>query len=171
MDPFVGEIRAFGFTFAPVGWAMCNGQLLPITQNTALFSILGTTYGGDGRSTFGLPNLQGVVPMHFGQGGGLTQRVLGETGGSETVTLLQSQIPAHSHPVGCNTEIGDQYGPPGNLWAEDAAGNNEYAAVPNGSMATSAIGPTGSGLPHDNMQPYVVLNYCISLQGVFPSRS
>jgi len=172
MDPFVAEIRIFPFNFAPKGWAFCDGQILPISQNTALFSLLGTTYGGNGTSNFALPNFQGVSPIHSGQGAGLSLRDLGETGGTETVTLLLSELPAHTHAANCNSGTGDQYGPPGNFWATDAGGNNEYnaALTPNMTMA-AALGPTGGNQPHNNLQPYLVLNFCIALQGVFPPRS
>ncbi|HEY3044525.1 MAG TPA: tail fiber protein [Vicinamibacterales bacterium] len=169
-DPFVAEIRLFGFNFAPKGWAMCNGQLLPISQNTALFSLLGTTYGGDGKSTFALPNLQSRVPMGTGQGQGLTLRDLGETGGTETVTLLISQMPVHTHAAACNSAVGNQYTPPG-FWAKDAAGNAEYNAAGASAMNAAALDQSGGDLPHTNMQPYCVVNYCIALQGVFPPRS
>jgi microcystin-dependent protein len=169
-EPFVAEIRIFGFNFAPVGWAQCNGQLLPISQATAVFSLLGTYYGGDGRSTFGLPNLQGSAPMHWGNGPGLTPRSIGETGGESTVALTSTQMPQHTHTVNCNTADGDDYGPPGNVWAPDAAGNNLYAASSNGQMAAAAIAAQGGGQAHNNLQPYQVLNFCIALQGVFPSR-
>jgi microcystin-dependent protein len=172
-DQFIGEIRIFGTNFAPFGWAFCDGQLLSISQNTALFSLLGTTYGGDGKSTFALPNLQGSSPMQQGQGAGLSDRVLGETSGTETVTLLASEIPAHTHAANCNSGMGDQYGPSGNFWATDAGGNFEYnaAATPNITMAAGALGPTGGNRPHNNLQPYLVLNFCIALLGIFPSRS
>jgi microcystin-dependent protein len=170
-DQFVAEIRAFGFNFAPTGWAMCNGQLLPISQNTALFSLLGTTYGGDGKTNFALPNLQGSAPMHQGQGAGLSQRFLGEAGGENQVSVLASQMPAHSHPVNCNTADGNDYGPSNNVWAPDAAGNNEYAGTSNAQMSPAAISTAGGGQPHNNLQPYLVLNFCIALQGIFPPRS
>ncbi len=169
-DPFVAEIRIFPFNFAPKGWAWCNGQLLPISQNTALFSLLGTTYGGDGKSTFALPNLQGSAPMHPGQGPGLSLHDLGETGGSETVTLLESEIPGHAHFARGSTEdddattpVGNSYG---NLTVAYAAGNSATAM-----MAPQALAPAGGDQPHNNMQPYLTLNFCIALQGVFPPRT
>jgi microcystin-dependent protein len=170
-DPFVGEIRPFGFNFAPRGWAQCNGQLLPISQNTALFSILGTTYGGDGRTNFALPNLQGCVGMGAGQGAGLSLRNLGETGGEETVTLTTSQMPPHTHTADCNSGNGNQYAPAGNFWAQDAGGSKEYGDTGPVPMAAGTIGNTGNGQPHSNLQPYLVVNYCIALQGIYPPRS
>lgn len=174
-DPFVGEIRATGFNFAPLGWALCNGQLLPISQNTALFSLLGTYYGGDGKSTFALPNLQGCAPMNQGSGAGLTPRQMGETSGSPTVTLLLSEIPSHTHAVknatgsnsgtpAANTVFGgggrgkpDAYAPP-----------SQQAAV---QMSPQAVSPAGSSMPHNNMPPYLTMNFIIALQGIFPPRS
>lgn len=170
-DQFVAEIRVFACDFAPTGWAFCDGQILPISQNIALFSLLGTTYGGNGTSNFALPNLQGLSPIHAGQGAGLSPRVLGESGGTETVTLLASEIPAHTHPANCNSGTGDQFGPPGNVWATDAGGNNEYNASGTFDMAGGILEPVGGNQPHPNLQPYLVLNFCIALQGIFPSRA
>ena len=170
-DQFVAEIRIFPFNFAPIGWAQCNGQILPISQNTALFSLLGTTYGGDGKSNFALPNFQGNTPMHSGQGPGLSLRDLGESGGSDTVTLLPTELPGHSHGANCNAGMGDQYGPPGNFWATDAGGNLEYAPTATGTMANGAVQNMGGSEPHNNLQPYLTLNFCIALQGIYPSRS
>jgi len=169
-DPYIGEIRSFGFNFAPKGWAQCDGQLLPIAQNTALFSILGTTYGGDGKSTFALPNLSGSVAMGTGQGSGLTLRDLGETGGAETATLSTQQIPAHSHPANANAGNGNQATPAGNFWAQDLGRSKEYGDAGPAQMAAGAIGNAGGGQPHFNLQPYQVLNYCIALQGIYPPR-
>jgi microcystin-dependent protein len=166
-EPFVAEIRIFGFNFAPRNWAQCNGQLMPISQNTALFSLLGVNYGGDGKATFGLPNLQGAVPV----GVDFANFQPGQTGGTETVALTAQQSPAHTHGVNCNTGQGNAYGPPGNLWAQDAAGVNEYAAASSGDqMNAGAITMAGGGQPHNNLQPYLVLNYCIALTGIFPPR-
>ncbi len=170
-EPFVGEIRSFGFNFAPTGWAQCNGQLLPIAQNTALFSILGTTYGGDGKSTFALPNLSGSLAMGAGQGRGQSLRNLGQIGGEVAVTLSAQQIPVHSHPANANAGNGNQATPAGNFWAQDAGGSKEYGDVGPAQMAAGAIGTTGGGQAHSNLQPYLVLNYCIALQGVYPPRS
>ncbi len=168
-DPFVAEIRIFPFDFAPKGWAFCNGQLLPISQNTALFSLLGTTYGGDGKSTFALPDLQGSAPMHPGQGQGLSLRDLGEQSGSETVTLLVSEIPAHTHQMMALGAFSNQPSPANNTWGRAAA--NPYTNAQNGQMSVQALNVTGGSLPHNNMQPYLTLNFCIALQGVFPPRS
>ena len=169
-DPFVAEIRIFPFNFPPKGWAFCEGQLMPLSQNTALFSLLGTVYGGDGKSTFALPDLQARAPLHPGQGPGLSQRFLGEMSGSETVTLLESEIPAHSHQlVG---EEGDaSFLSPATMFV--AAGNQMYQApspTPNTTMSPSSLAPAGGDQPHNNMMPYLVLNFCIALQGVFPQR-
>jgi microcystin-dependent protein len=171
-DPFVAEIRIFPFNFPPTGWALCNGQLIPISQNTALFSLLGTTYGGDGKSTFALPNVQGSAAMHPGQGQGLTERVLGEDGGLETVTLLTSEIPVHTHTLRASAVTADQPVPNGNLTGT-VSNDNLYAPAnsPLSPMAPQALSPAGNNLPHSNMQPYLTLNFCIALQGVFPPRS
>jgi microcystin-dependent protein len=171
-DPFVAEIRIFPFNFAPKGWAFCNGQLLPISQNTALFSLLGTTYGGDGKSTFALPNLQGSAPMHPSQGPGLTLHDLGETGGSETVTLVQTEIPAHTHTM----MAAAQDPATAKLVSAQASfsisqGGGLYQDVRNADLAPEAASLTGGSLPHNNLQPYLTLNFNIALQGVFPPRS
>ncbi|MEO5714169.1 MAG: tail fiber protein [Luteolibacter sp.] len=173
MDPFVAEIRIFPFNFAPKGWAFCNGQLQPISQNTALFSLLGTTYGGDGKSTFALPNLQGNAPMHPGQGPGLSLHDLGEEGGTQTVSLLESEIPAHSHTLMAqSTPLGGAANPAGNSFNRPASGNLYSASVANPvALADQALAPAGGGQPHNNMQPYLTLNFCIALQGVFPPRT
>lgn len=171
-NPFLAEIRIFAGNFAPAGWAFCDGQIMSISQNTALFSLLGTTYGGNGTTNFALPNLQGSAPMHSGQGPGLSLHNLGETGGEQSVTLLESEIPAHSHTANCNAGMGDQYGPTGFFWATDAGGNDEYApAGDNHQMAQGAVGLMGNGEPHNNLQPFLVLTFIIALQGVFPARS
>ncbi len=175
MDPFVAEIRIFPFNFAPKGWAFCDGQLLPLSQNTALFSLLGTTYGGDGKSTFALPDLQGRSAMHPGQGPGLSLHDLGEEGGVESVTLLQSEMPAHAHGVGFALSAdGNSTSPASAVWAQSAAGRGAAALYQNGSptgpVQLQSLAVTGGGLPHNNMQPYLTLNYCIALQGVFPPR-
>src|SRR6201999_3600998 len=169
MDPFVAEIRIFPFNFAPKGWAWCDGQLLPLSQNTALFSLLGTTYGGNGKSNFALPDVQGRAPMHPGQGPGLSLHDLGETGGSDTVTLLQSEIPAHSHSTNISGTQGIQNTPLSQLPAI-GVGVNLYATAssPLVPMADNALTPAGGDQPHNNMMPYLTLNFCIALQGVFP---
>lgn len=173
-DPFVAEIRIFPFNFAPKGWAFCDGQLLPISQNTALFSLLGTVYGGDGKSTFALPNLQGSAAMHPGQGQGLSLRDLGEIGGAENVTLLVSEIPFHTHTLRGFTEAGDQFGPgpAGTSVLTRSNGGAMYNTTASNfvTMAPQALSPSGGSLPHNNMQPYLTLNFCIAMQGVFPSR-
>lgn len=175
MDPFVGEIRAVGFNFAPKGWALCNGQLLPIAQNTALFSLLGTFYGGDGKSTFALPDLQGRVVVDAGQGPGLSQRFIGEQGGEASHTLQATEMPAHRHGVGANTGAGTA--------ASAAAATFAVPAVPlksaahytaggvDASLSANAVTFAGGNQPHENRQPYLVVNYIIALQGIFPARS
>jgi microcystin-dependent protein len=173
LDPFVAEIRIFGFNFAPKGWAFCDGQILPISQNTALFSLLGTTYGGNGQSNFSLPDLQGRAPMHPGQGPGLSLHDLGETDGSETVTLLESEMPAHSHVIMANNNLGNTHNPAGNLLGRSGgafAYQSNTTANP-GRLAPVAIAPTGADQPHNNMQSYLTFSFCIALQGVFPPRT
>jgi len=170
-NPFLAEIRIFPFYFAPRGWAFCDGQILPISQNTALFSLLGTTYGGDGVSNFALPNLQGSTPIGAGQGTGLSLRNLGESGGEAEVSLLVSEIPAHHHRAKCHTAAGDRREPAANYWAGEAGASNEYAPSTDGSeMAAGAVGTAGGSMPHNNLQPYLTLNFCIALEGIFPAR-
>ena len=173
-DPYIGEISIFAGNFAPRGWAFCNGQLLPIAQNTALFSILGTTYGGNGTTTFALPDLRGRAPLSSGQGPGLSDYDLGQSGGTETVTLTTNEIPAHNHSVGAFNNKGDQSNPTNNVNAivvDSSNGTaNAYAASANATMNNGAVGSTGGSQPHNNMQPYLTLNFIIALQGVFPSR-
>jgi microcystin-dependent protein len=171
MDPFVAEIRIFPFNFAPKGWAWCDGQLLPLSQNTALFSLLGTTYGGDGKSTFALPDLQGAAPMHPGQGPGLSLRDLGEAGGSETVTLLAGETPVHSHAQRADTiDLGDTNVPSPSAAFAQSAGGTLYQATADTSLAAQALSPAGGDQPHDNLQPFLTLYFNIALQGVFPRR-
>jgi microcystin-dependent protein len=172
-DPFVAEIRIFPFNFAPRGWAWCDGQLLPLSQNTALFSLLGTTYGGNGKSNFALPDLQGRAPMHPGQGPGLSLHDLGETGGSETVTLLESEIPAHGHTVMAqNVPLGAAATPAGNCLNRPPSGNLYDATSPAFvAMADSSLAPAGGDAPHNNLMPYLTFYFCIALQGVFPPRT
>jgi microcystin-dependent protein len=180
MDPFVAEIRIFPFNFPPKGWAFCDGQILPLSQNTALFSLLGTTYGGDGKSNFALPNLQGNVPMFYMQGPGLSLYDIGETGGAANVTLLDSEMPSHNHNVHATTVQGTSADPNNNLLCEghyNAQGNNGPLAYYSGAtnppvqMGFNMIGPAGNSFPHNNMMPYLTLNFCIALQGVYPPRT
>jgi microcystin-dependent protein len=175
-SPFVAEIKMFAGNFAPTGWAQCNGQLLPISQNTALFSLLGTFYGGDGKSTFALPNLQDSAPLGAGQGSGLTDRFLGEVGGAETVTLLQSEMPAHSHGINASASLGTQTDPTNAVWAAGGAvrggGPPTYASAQGAAplMHPQALNVAGSSLPHNNMPPFLTVTFIIALQGVFPPR-
>jgi microcystin-dependent protein len=174
-DPFVAEIRIFPFNFAPKGWAWCDGQLMPLSQNTALFSLLGTTYGGNGKSNFALPDLQGRAPMHPGQGPGLSLHDLGETGGSETVTLLESEIPSHSHTRNASTAAADEEGqksPAGAVPGGQQGSNQLYGTLSSNlvQMAPESLAPAGGDQPHNNMQPYLTFYFCIALQGVFPPR-
>ena len=173
-DPFVAEIRIFPFNFAPKGWAWCDGQLLPLSQNTALFSLLGTTYGGNGKSNFALPDLQGRAPMHPGQGPGLSLHDLGETGGSETVTLLESEIPSHSHGLRASTQPGEDSDPNSSEGLARSVGASLYQTVTNSNivpMAPEALAPAGGDAPHNNLQPFLTFYFCIALQGVFPPRT
>jgi len=172
-DQFVAEIRIFPFNFAPKGWAWCDGQILPLSQNTALFSLLGTTYGGDGKSNFALPDMQGNAPMHPGQGPGLSLHDLGEMGGSDTVSLLESEIPIHTHTLQAYTAPGNRLTPVGNTMARVSGatpyvpGNPPPAQV---NMAPQTIAPAGGDQPHNNLMPYLTLYFNIALQGVFPPR-
>lgn len=168
-DPFVAEIRIFPFNFAPKGWAWCDGQLLPLSQNTALFSLLGVTYGGDGKSNFALPNLQGSAPMHPGQGPGLSLHDLGETGGSETVSLLESEIPSHTHNLMTINDDGLSETPVGNVPAKNRFYNDTIQPLV--AMSPDALAPAGGDQPHNNMQPYLTFYFNIALQGVFPPRT
>lgn len=169
-DPFVAEIRIFTGNFAPTGWATCDGQILPLSQNTALFSLLGTNYGGNGQSTFGLPDLKGRSPMHHGQGPGLSVRDLGEFSGSETVTLLASETPSHNHNLVSIGDVGDTNTPTNNGFARSTGAAVYNASGATVAMAPQAIGIVGSGLPHNNRQPLLTLNFIIALQGVYPPR-
>ncbi|MDF2629721.1 MAG: microcystin dependent protein [Symbiobacteriaceae bacterium] len=173
MDPFIGEIKLFAGNFAPKGYALCNGQLVPLSQNTALFSILGVTYGGDGKTNFALPNLQGRAPMQAGQGPGLTNRNLGETGGSTTVTLLTTQMPAHNHVPQCYDGGPTVNAVQGNVWG-GTSGRGAAQVFTDGpinqQMKFDAIGLAGGSQPHNNRQPYLGLNFIIALQGIFPPR-
>jgi microcystin-dependent protein len=170
-DPFVAEIRMFGGNFAPTGWAQCNGQLLPLSQNTALFSLLGTYYGGDGKSTFALPNLQGSSPIGQGQGAGLSERFLGEAAGSPNITLLQSEIPAHSHSLNAYADdLADINTPSPSVILGTTAGLNLYGTPSNTTLNVQDTSVFGSSTPHNNQQPYLVVNFIIAMQGVFPPR-
>lgn len=170
-DPFVAEIRIFPFNFAPRGWAFCDGQLMPISQNTALFSLVGTTYGGDGKSTFALPNLQGRSPLQHGQGPGLSPRWLGESGGAAEVTLGPEQIPSHAHGLQAGTSA-TSGSPAGGSLANVEGGAPVYR-IPGAAtklMAADTVAASGGGLPHNNRPPYLALNFCIAMQGVYPPR-
>lgn len=175
-DQFIGEIRIFAGNFAPKGWAFCNGDLIPISQNTALFSLLGTTYGGDGKTNFALPDLRGRAPMHQGTGPGLTQRILGDADGVASVTLLPTQMPAHTHQAGCVTTQSNEANPSNAVWAANNAGGKGggaatgYQPTANTAMNPAAIAPSGGSQPHNNMQPYLGINFIIALQGEFPMR-
>ena len=171
MDPFIGMIALFGFNFAPRGWALCNGQLLPIAQNTALFSLLGTYYGGNGQTTFALPDLQGRVPIHFGQGAGLSDYQIGQKGGVESTTLLVINMPAHNHTLNAVSELGGTSAPEGAFLSNTGALDREYKMSGTGVIMNSgAIGNTGGSQPFSIIQPYLVVNFCIALQGIYPPR-
>ena len=173
-EPFVAEIRIFGFNFPPRGWATCDGQLLPISQNTALFSLLGTTYGGNGQTNFALPNLQGRAPVQFGQGPGLSDRQLGEQGGAASVTLNSAQIPAHSHVARARQASGGSATPQNTVFGASQARAHSagyHTGGPAVAMADAAIAPAGSSVPHNNMPPHLGMIFCIALQGIFPPRS
>ncbi|MFY2556326.1 phage tail protein [Corallococcus terminator] len=172
-EPFVGEIVMFAGNFAPRGWAFCQGQILPIAQNTALFSLLGTTYGGNGTTTFALPDLRGRYPMQPGQGPGLSPRTLGEQGGAETVTLISTQMPAHNHTLNVSSQQGDTETPIGVVLATDSTATvlNYRAAPIDGTMNPAAIGIAGGNQPHNNMSPFLAINFIIAMEGVFPSRT
>lgn len=172
-DQFLAEIRIVPFNFAPTGWAFCNGQILPLSQNTALFALLGTTYGGNGQSTFALPDLQGSAPLQQGQGPGLSLYDLGQTGGSQTVTLLESEIPAHTHQARAGSGGTASPNPTNNIWGSLGATRTPpplYSNTQNTQMGPAALNVTGGSLPHNNMPPYLTLNFVIALQGIFPQR-
>ena len=169
--PYIGQLQFFPYNFAPRSWAFCNGQLLPISQNTALFSLLGTTYGGDGRSTFALPNMTGRIPIHVGRGPGLTDRRWGEKGGSETVTLSILQIPNHTHVLNANSGAGNTADPSGAVLARDGRDKTYANSAPTVDMHAGHIQVSGGGQSHDNMPPWLGLNCNIALQGIFPPRS
>jgi microcystin-dependent protein len=178
MDPFLGEIRMVGFNFAPVGWALCNGQTLSISQYAALFSLLGTTYGGNGTTNFNLPNLQGRVAIHQGNGAGLSPYVIGQVGGAENITLLSNQMPLHNHLVNVNNQAGISADPTNKILAETATSDrtpvltNSYTTnAATGTLAATAVSQSGGNQPHPNLQPYLTVNFIIALTGIFPSRS
>lgn len=177
-EPFLGEIRIFAGNFAPRNWAFCDGQLVPVSQNAALFSLVGTAYGGDGRTTFGLPDLRGRLPMHPGSGPGLTARRLGQKGGAESVMLSEAQLPKHTHNIGATNNPGDATTPGGNIPAATGEGTSEVPAtkayantVPNAELRREIVRPAGGGEAHDNMPPFLCVNFIIALAGVLPSRS
>lgn len=172
-DPFIAEIKIFAGNFAPRGWAFCDGQLLPIAQNTALFSLIGTIYGGDGRTTTALPNLQGRAPMHPGRGPGLTPRAIGQRGGTEQETLSVDQMPSHNHSIGASTSPASSFAPTSNSVLSRSVGAAAYDQNDDASnqMAPEVVGNTGGAGAHNNMQPFITLNYIIALVGTFPSRS
>jgi microcystin-dependent protein len=167
--PFIGQIKLFGGTFAPRGYAFCNGQIMSIASNTALFSLLGTTYGGNGTTTFALPDLRGRAPIHFGQGPGLSNYGLGQMGGEETHTLTTSEMPSHNHALVGKTGTPDQNDPAGNTWSQAAA--NGYAAAPDVNMNAASVANTGGSQPHENRPPYLAVHFIIATQGIFPSRN
>lgn len=169
-DPFTAEVRIFPFNFAPKGWAWCDGQLMPIQQNTAIFSLLGTTYGGNGEGNFALPDLQGRAPVHPGQGPGLSLYDLGQTGGTETVSLLASEIPSHNHTLRAVNQYADVTTPSPTVALGEAAAGAAYADSANSALDGQALSPAGGGQPHNNLMPYLTLYFCIALQGVFPPR-
>jgi microcystin-dependent protein len=171
-DPFLAEIRMVPFNFPPIGWAFCDGQLMAISQNTALFALLGTTYGGDGKSTFALPDLQGAAPLHPGQGQGLSQRFLGEMSGAESVTLLASEIPVHAHSLAGTSDSADDNDANSETTFAAASGGALYngAAGSDAAMSPFALAVAGGGLPHNNLQPYLVVTFVIAMQGIFPQR-
>lgn len=169
--PYIGEIRMFGGNFAPQGWAFCDGSLLPISENDALFTLIGTTYGGDGQTTFALPDLRGRLPVHMGQGGGLSSRIIGETGGTESVTLTMTQIPAHTHALLGSSSLASELSPAGTVIASPT--NIDLyrpGSAPVSALAANAISPAGGSQPHDNIQPFLCISFIISLFGIFPSQ-
>lgn len=173
LEPFIGAICMFGFNFAPKGWATCDGQIMQISQNTALFSLLGTTFGGNGMQTFGLPDLRGRVPIHQGQGPGLSAYTMGQAAGTETVTLTVNQMPMHNHLVNANSAAGDTGAPAGAIFANSGVTDKEYLAsgLPNESMSPNIVAQNGGSQSHNNMQPFLTVNFCIALVGIFPSRN
>ena len=169
-SPYLGEIIVVGFNFAPIGWAECNGQILAISQNQALFALVGTIYGGDGQQTFALPDLRGRTPLHQGQGPGLSNYVIGQVGGVEEVTLTVNQMPSHNHTVAGSANTGTLASPSGNIWATQARAA-VYSSSGNTVMAPGVLGTAGGGQPHDNVSPYLAMNYIIALEGIFPTQN
>jgi microcystin-dependent protein len=176
-EPYIGEIRMFGGNFAPLGWAFCDGQLMAIAENDALYALIGTTYGGDGQSTFGLPDLRGRAPMHVGQGLGLTNRILGEKAGVETVTLLTTQLPTHTHPLVGSTDLADLAGPqtvnPANnaMLAQTSTFDHYVDSSATTQLNAQSITSQGGSQPHENMQPFLCVNFILSLSGLFPPQN
>ncbi len=170
-EPFIAEIRIFAGNFAPRSWAFCDGQLLPIAQNTALFSLIGTTYGGDGRTTFGLPELRGRLPLHVGTGPGLSPRALGSKGGTETETITEAQLPSHTHTMQGSSTIANQANPQGRVVAESSTFDLYQSGAPGADMSPDAVTAVGGGQSHNNLMPFLCINFIIALFGVFPSRS
>jgi microcystin-dependent protein len=172
VEPFLGQITLVGFTFAPVGWAFCNGQLLAIDQNPALFQLIGTIYGGDGQTTFALPDLRSRIPLHQGQGNGTSNYTIGQIGGSENMTLTSGQVPSHTHQAQCFTGGSNSGSPVNALWAQASNDQPFKSGTPGAAnMAPGAIGPAGGNQPHANLMAYQALNYIIALQGIFPSQN
>ncbi len=170
-QPYIGELRMFAGNFPPNGWMFCEGQLLPIAENDVLFTLIGTTYGGDGETTFGLPDLRGRIPVHQGTGPGGTSYIMGQTGGTETVTLTSQQIPSHSHPLLASTVSGNQISPQNHVPANSPNIAYYINDPPDGNMSASAIGQVGGSQPHNNVQPFLCINFIISLFGIFPSQT
>ena len=169
-EPFIGQIQTFGFNFAPRAWALCNGQLLPISQNTALFSLLGTIYGGDGRTTFALPDLRGRMPMHYGQGSGLSNRQISQSSGAESHQLSVGELPGHTHTHNVTAAVGDSPSPVGTVPATANDGESNYSTETSG-LSTVSGNSQGGGQAHNNMPPFLVINFSIALTGIFPSRN
>jgi len=169
-EPFVGEIRMFAGNFAPRGWAFCDGQLLAVSQNDALFSLLGTIYGGDGRTTFGLPDLRGRIPIHAGHGPGLSERRLGAKGGAEKVTLTVNQLPSHTHPMRAQTGFANETEPNDNILAQSTGAQLYFQADPIQNLASASIANTGGSRSHTNLMPYLCIHFIIALVGIYPSR-
>lgn len=169
-EPFVGEIRMFAGNFAPRGWAFCDGQLLAVSQNDALFSLFGTIYGGDGRTTFGLPDMRGRLPLHAGAGPGLSPRRLGARGGAEKVTLTVNQMPSHTHPLQASTELAQDHDPGGRVLAAGSGINHYTPSSPTSAMASNMVTHTGGSRSHTNLMPFLCVNFIVALFGIYPSR-